>query len=115
MPSLPELVQLERRFWLEASEQLYREHMAADGLMAFSVGVLDKEQTIEAIAEGGPWAALEIDDPRAVELGGDAVALVYRASARREGQEPYSALATSVYVQRDGRLLLAVHQQTPLA
>jgi hypothetical protein len=47
-----------------------------------------------------------------VLLTDDAVALNYQASARRAGAEPYTALATSVYVRRNERWQLALHQQT---
>jgi hypothetical protein len=114
MASSAELLDLERRFWLEATTELYRERMAADGLMAFSVGLLDKEQTIEAIAAAGPWDGVDLDDVRTVELSPDTVALVYRATGRRSGQDEYTALVTSVYARRDGQWQLVLHQQTPL-
>jgi Domain of unknown function (DUF4440) len=114
MPSSSELVELERRFWLEASEELYRERMAADGLMAFSIGVLGKAETIEAVAAADPWTEVAFDDVRTVELAADAVALVYRATGRRAGQDAYTAVVVSVYARRGGEWQVVLHQQTPL-
>lgn len=112
-----ELVALERRFWTEPSGDLYREHAAPDLLMVFPepTGVLDLETAIPIVDEAGPWASVELEDLRFVELAPDAAALVYRAVATRDaGDRPYRTLATSVYTRRDGSWLLALHQQTPL-
>jgi hypothetical protein len=39
--------------------------------------------------------------------------VVYSVVARRDRQEPYSAVISSAYVLRDGAWKLAFHQQTP--
>jgi hypothetical protein len=115
MPVSDELLDLERRFWLEASVELYAERMAPDGVMVFGpVGVLDKEQTIAAVEAVSPWAHVEMTDVRAVDLTPDAAALVYRAHGVRDGQPPYDVLVTSVYVRRGGVWQLVLHQQTAL-
>ena len=115
MPHSSDLLELERRFWLEASPDLYADAMAADGVMVFGpVGILDKEQTIAAVEGAGGWSEIQMDDVRTVELTPDSVALVYRAHGVREGQDPYNVLVTSVYVRRGGAWQIAVHQQTPL-
>lgn len=110
---MDELVALERRFWTEASGELYREHAAPDLLMVFPdpTGVVDRETAIPLVA---PWDAVALDDVRSVQLVPDAVALVYRADGRIGESERYRALVTSIYARRDGRWLLALHQQTPL-
>ena len=115
MPSSADLLDLERRFWLEASADLYTDAMAAEGVMVFApVGILDKEQTIAAVEGAGAWSEVDIDDVRTIELTPGSAALVYRVHGVREGQAPYDALATSVYIHRDGAWQIAVHQQTPL-
>jgi hypothetical protein len=108
-----ELVALERRFWLEASGELYREHAALELVMAFPdpTGIVDRETAIPMVA---PWDGVALDDVRHVELAPDVAALVYRAEGRLGEAERYRAVVTSVYVRRDGRWLLALHQQTPL-
>ena len=76
--------------------------------------MLDRTATLEGIAAGPRWSEVRMSDVRSRPLGEDAVGLVYAASARREGDDrPYEALATSVYVLRDGRWRLTLHQQSP--
>ena len=60
-----------------------------------------------------PWATFELIDPRVIELTDDSGVVVYRAKAQRAGEESYSAMMSSTFVRRDGRWLLAFHQQTP--
>ena len=56
-------------------------------------------------AEGRRW----------VPLGRDAHLLTYRVSARWEHEDTKSvALASSVYIRRDGAWNLAFHQQMPM-
>jgi hypothetical protein len=106
-----ELWELEERFW-KGDERFYRDNLSDDSLMVFSGMVLTKDQTVQTIAGGARWADVAFDNRRVVLLTDDAVALNYQASARREGATPYTALATSVYVRRNERWHLALHQQT---
>lgn len=106
-----ELWRLEAQFW-KGGEQFYRDNLTDDSLMVFSGMVLTKDQTVETITGGARWIEVAFDNQRVVLLTDDAVALNYHASARREGAETYTAVATSVYVRRGGAWLLALHQQT---
>ena len=106
-----ELWELEEQFW-RGDERFYRDNLTEDSLMVFSGMVLTKDQTVETIAGGTRWNAVAFDNRRMVLLTDDAVALNYQASARREGADAYTALATSVYVRREGVWRLALHQQT---
>lgn len=114
--TLEELVALEREFWEAAGRpEFYEENFADDGVMAFSIGVMGKDAVVESMVGASEWASFTIDDPRLVELGEDAAALVYTTVAYAVGEsDPYRAALTSVYVRRGGRWSLAVHQQTPL-
>jgi hypothetical protein len=106
---------LERQFWL-GGVNVYREHLADDSLMVFPAMILTKSQTVESIARGSRWTSVRFIDQRVVRLTRDAVALVYRASGSRDGEEgPYSAVVSSVYVRvrEDGDWKLALHQQSP--
>lgn len=50
-----QLLQLEEGFWNAAGDgDYYREHMAHHGLCVLPVGVLDKDETVAAIAEANP-------------------------------------------------------------
>ena len=108
------VVGLEDGFWRAAGDgAFYQAHMAVDGVCVLPVGVLDRDETIGAIAQAESWRRWEMRDVRLVELTGDVVTLVYRVEADR-GEEPYRAFVASTYVRRDGDWLLVVHQQTPL-
>ncbi len=111
-----ELLKLETGFWDAAGDgDFYREHMAAHGLCVLPVGVLDKDDTVSAIAAAEPWHEFTIDDLRTVDLGDDEAALCYRAEASRDSDaDQYTALISSVYTRIGGRWKLTLHQQTPI-
>jgi hypothetical protein len=98
----------------DAGADYYERHLTADAIMGFSSGVMTRAEAIEAMRASEPWASFTITDPHVVELTPDSGVLVYRASARRAGHAPYTALVSSAYVRQDGRWLLAFHQQTPM-
>lgn len=109
------LLALEESFWY-GDGAFYQQHLAADALMVFGdpVGVLDRETTVRSIADSPRWQQVQLEDVRLAALGADAVVLTYRATARRNEDEPeYRARASSAYVHRGGEWLLAFHQQTP--
>jgi Domain of unknown function (DUF4440) len=111
------LIEAEREGWAALTTPdggaYYREHLTADALMAFPFGVIDRDQAIEAIESAPPWAEFEIRDPRVVALTDASGVVVYSVVARREGQEPYSAVVSSAFVREGGGWKLAFHQQTP--
>ena len=73
----------------------------------------DRGDVIESMS-GSPWTSFELSDERVFELGEGSAVVAYRATAQREGGEPYTALFNSTYVREDGAWRLAVHQQTPI-
>ena len=81
--------------------------------MAFSFGVVTRDEAIAAMEAAPPWARFELSDPRVVALTEESGVLVYRVVAQRVGEDPYSAVISSTYVCRDGAWKLAFHQQTP--
>jgi hypothetical protein len=115
------LLQLEREGWEalstsgEAAGRFYAENLAADVLMLLPGGMVldDRDRVVESMA-GSPWSSFELSDERVLELGEGSAVVAYRATARREGDEPYTALFNSTYVREDGAWRLAVHQQTPI-
>jgi hypothetical protein len=111
------LVELEREGWEALSSgrggEYYREHLADNALMAFTFGVMTRDEAIAAMEAAPPWGSFELKDPRVVELTEDSGVVVYAVEARREGQEPYSAVVSSTFVRQDGAWKLAFHQQTP--
>ena len=112
-----DLITLERQGWQALADgrggEYYGENLAEDALMAFTFGVMGRDDAIAAMEQAPPWVTFELIDPRVVELTEDSAVVVYRANAQRAGQEPYSAMISSTFVHRDGRWLLAFHQQSP--
>ena len=112
-----ELEDLERRGWEALSgpdgAEFYADVMADDGVMVFPGMVLDKEQTLRAIADAGPWLGFELSDVRVIEAAPNTAFIVYAATAQRSTDAAYRAVMTSGYVRRDGRWLLILHQQSP--
>ena len=111
-----EIEELERRGWEALSgpdgAAFYEDAMADDGLMVFPGMVMDKPIAVSIIREVQPWSTFELREVRV--SGDDSAALVtYRAKAQRVGEPEYEAVMSSVYVRRDGRWLLLLHQQSP--
>jgi hypothetical protein len=106
----------EQQFW-DADANFYQRNLASDCVMLLPTpdGILVKHDIVEAIARSSRWLTVEITQRRAAELGDGAMALVYRAKAQREGESAsYTALVSSCYVNRGGRWMLLMHQQTPV-
>ncbi|MFA9430328.1 nuclear transport factor 2 family protein [Egicoccus sp. AB-alg2] len=112
-----ELLDQERAFWGAGGDaDFYREHFADDGHCVFAVGILDKDAVLQAIAAGAPWTDLQVDEVSVAPIGDDAAAIAYRASALPEGGDVrYETYVSSVYVRRDGRWQLFLHQHVPPA
>jgi hypothetical protein len=119
MALLESLRGLEEEGWKALSEGLaaefYEREMVEEAVMVLPMPVvLDKAEAVAAMSQAQPWASFRIQEPQLIRLGPDSAALVYRATAEREGSPPYRALMTSTYVRRSGAWKLALHQQTPL-
>ena len=117
---LSDLLALDERFFEPgAGRALYEEALADPSLMVVpGPPPLDRAAALDAAAQsasGAGWTSHEIHEgARLLRLGPDVVSITYRATAVREGQDPYHALFTSVYVREDGGWKLALHQQTPV-
>jgi hypothetical protein len=113
---LKELLDLEEAGWASlcdgTGDRFYGEAMTPDGLMVLANGaVMTRLEVIEALAEAPPWDRFSIDDPTTIDLGGEATALVYTGTARRDDVE-FVGVMTSVYVRPRGEWKLALYQQT---
>ncbi len=93
----------------------YGELMTEDGLMVLAHGqVLDRLGVVSSLRDAPAWDDYRIDNPRLVTTGDSSAALVYRATAHRDGAAPFVALMSSAYVRVTGRWRLALYTQTPV-
>jgi hypothetical protein len=114
-----QLLDVEKRLWRNDAE-LYHDTLTETALLVFpETGVITRDVAVEAIlaenAEGRRWAEVNFEGVRSVQLTDDVALLTYQVTARWEHEESeYPALASSVYVKREGTWKLAFHQQSPL-
>jgi hypothetical protein len=114
-----QLIDIERKLWSNDAV-FYKNSLIEEALLVFpETGVITRGVAVDAIltenAEGRRWAEVEFDKVRSLRLADNAALLTYRVAARWEHeQSKNSALASSVYVRRDGVWKLAFHQQSPI-
>ena len=118
---MQDLIELEKKGWQalstgqEAGQAFYVPLLADGAVMLFPGGMLlsGKDEILASIA-AQPWTSCSLEGTRVLPLAEKAAAVIYRATAQREGSAPYVALVSTVYVGGAGRWKLALHQQTPL-
>ena len=115
--SLDRMAALEHRGWDALCDSTggayYGRLMTADALMVLVNGVvLDRDQVVASLDGAPAWAGYQLTDLRRIDLGQDAAALTYRATAHRHGEAPFVALMTSTYRLLEGTPRLALYQQT---
>jgi hypothetical protein len=119
MSMLKELLTLEHAGWSALCKgtggAFYRNLMTPDGVMVVADGsVMTRDEVALALGSSPSWQSYEIDVPRTVRMGTDAQALIYRGTGRRDGEPPFVAMMTSVYVRSGDEWKLALFQQTPI-
>ncbi|HEX7351372.1 nuclear transport factor 2 family protein [Brachybacterium sp.] len=118
--TLDALLALERRGWEALTRHeggtFYGQLMMADALMILVNGTVLDRPTIAASLDDSPaWSAFALEDARLVPTGEGSAALVYRATASRDGEdEPFVALMSSHYTLRQGKPALTLYQQTTI-
>lgn len=117
-PLIDRLLEIEERGWRALSSPdpatFCEEWLADDAVMVVPGMVIDRTTFLQAVAGEQPWSSYRIEEPRAIQLTDEAAVLVYRVTAQRDGQPEFAGILTSVYVEREGRLRLVLHQQTSL-
>lgn len=118
--TLDALLALERRGWEALTRHeggtFYGELMTADALMILVNGmVLDREAIAASLNAAPAWSTFALEAARLVPTGEDSAALVYRATASRDGEdEPFIALMATHYTLREGKPVLTLYQQTTI-
>lgn len=116
---LADLLATEHNGWHSLTEGtgggFYGTLMTDDALMVLVNGdILTRDQVAASLDDAPPWSRYEIADAQVVPLGPDVAALIYRASALRGTEDTFRAVMTSTYRLVDGRLRLALYQQTTI-
>lgn len=111
------LQMLERIGWdalcASAGGDFYGRIMTPSALMLLVNAMsMDHKSVVASLNEAPAWDDYRLSDERLVPIKADSAALVYRAVATREGDEPFEALMFSTYVLIEGALRLALYQQT---
>ena len=115
-----ELFEVEHAGWraLCASRggTFYGELMLPDALFILVNGATMTRDDVTASLDGAPgWSSYELAEARLVPIADDVTALSYRATATRADlSEPFTALMSTVYRRVDGRIRLALYQQTTI-
>lgn len=117
--TLDHLLALEHDGWASLCDgtggTFYGSLMTPDALMVLTNGmVLDRETVVASLNDAPTWDSYEIIDPKIVDLGEGAAALVYHARAQRGDIDPFVALMVSAYRIVTGEPRLAVYQQTTI-
>ncbi len=118
--ALTRLVDLEREGWdslcRSRGGDFYGRLMTPDAVMVLVNGmVLDRDTIASSLNDAPPWAAYDVTEERLVTVAREAAAVIYKASATREGEpDAFHALMSSVYRVVDGEPRLALYQQTTI-
>jgi hypothetical protein len=113
------LLTIERRLWTNDAV-FYKENLTDDCLLVFpETGVISRDVAVDAIwkenEDGRRWVDVDFSNVRNRRVSEDAALLTYQVTARWEHEKSgTTALASSLYIRRDGAWKLAFHQQTPI-
>jgi len=115
---IEDLLTIERQGWdalcTGTGSDFYGQTMTSDGQMVLANGMALTRDSVVAALRGAPtWDGYDIADVRLVTTGQDSAALVYRGTARRDGEPDIVCIMTSVYVRVNGTWRLALYTQTP--
>lgn len=116
-----ELLELEEESWKAlsspeegAAQRFYDALLADDAVMAFPGGMLiSGKANILGSFGAQPWKSFRFEEQQVLMLSESAGIVVYKVTAQREGNDPYTALISSAYARHDEHWKLALHQQTP--
>lgn len=121
-PAEAEIVALERRAfeaWKNKDKKFFEDNLAEDGQYLAADGVGAKAQYVQAIAGNScKVTTYSLDNTKVTMLNKDAALLTYRYTHDAvcgETPEASPLWASTIYVRRGGRWLIAFHQEIPAA
>ena len=121
MNEFPEhLVNIERKLWTNDAA-FYKDNLTEDCWLVFpETGVINRDLAVDAIRkeneEDRKWAEVDFNEMRRLRLTDEVALLSYRVTARwKHEKSAITALASSLYVKRDGVWKLTFHQQSPVS
>ncbi len=116
---MQEIIDLEKQGWQALSVQgdaaiaFYAAILLENAVMLFPGGLrIAGKANILASFGAQPWKSFKLENLQVAQLGKDVVVLTYEVTARREEQEPYHALISSLYLGVEGAWKLGLHQHT---
>lgn len=113
-----DLFRIEEGFWLSGKEH-FLEHLDDQCLLAFPQmgemhGVHSRETVAATATMPNRWRDLRMENRHLLRPIDGLAVISYRAEVKRADGEPYAALVSSAYVQREGGWKLAFHQHSPV-
>lgn len=116
---MQDLIKLEELGWQALSsagdiaKEFYDSLLTDNAVMIFPGGMIieGKENILESI-DVQPWKFFKIEESRIISISESVKAVVYKVTARREGNSMYIATINSTYAYHEGNWKLVVHQQT---
>lgn len=113
-----ELFEIEQGFWL-AGKDHFLAHLDDECLLAFPQmgemhGVFPRAHVAATATPSNRWRDLRMTERSLLRPNEDVAILSYRADVTRADGEPYSALVSSAYVQREAGRKLMFHQHSPV-
>jgi hypothetical protein len=95
-----QLFEMEERGWQALSSSnlvsFCEAWLADDAVLIVPGMVIDRATFLKALSTEQPWADHHIEEPKEVELTDESAALVYRVTARRDGQPEFVALSLNL-------------------
>ena len=108
-PGVDFFVGLETQMWealVRGDGAADRELLSQDFLGVYPTGFADRDQHVDALADGPTMSAYTLSDARLTRICEDTVLLSYRADCTSAGRESTQTMfISSVWARRDGRWL----------
>jgi hypothetical protein len=113
-----DLFRTEEGFWLSGEEH-FLHYVDASCLLAFPQagqmhGLYSREQIARTATAPNRWRDLKITNRQMLQPTHDVAVISYRADVLRADGQPYAALVSSAYVNKDDGWKLMFHQHSPV-